>query len=67
VYACALYDYNGSDEVDLRFKEGEVIRVTKYSRNQNEWWEGEVNGQYGEVRRVVVVVVELYCNTFILN
>ncbi|CAG8541473.1 1924_t:CDS:2 [Paraglomus brasilianum] len=57
VYACALYDYNGSDEVDLRFKEGEVIRVTKYSRNQNEWWEGEVNGQYGEFPGTYVKVV----------
>ncbi|CAG8531770.1 2905_t:CDS:2 [Paraglomus occultum] len=57
VYACALYDYNGSDEVDLRFKEGEIIRVTKYSRNQNEWWEGEINGQYGEFPGTYVKVV----------
>uniref|UniRef100_A0A1D1XXE5 LAS seventeen-binding protein 3 n=1 Tax=Anthurium amnicola TaxID=1678845 RepID=A0A1D1XXE5_9ARAE len=57
VYACALYDYNGSDEVDLRFKEGEVIRVTKCSRNQNEWWEGEINGQYGEFPGTYVKVV----------
>jgi hypothetical protein len=48
IYAIALYDYNGSDEADLGFKEGQILRVTKYSQNHNEWWEGEVNGRQGE-------------------
>lgn len=42
----ALYDYQGENEGDLTFNEGDIIALLDQS-NPDGWWEGEVNGQRG--------------------
>ncbi|KAJ7992156.1 hypothetical protein DPEC_G00275610 [Dallia pectoralis] len=41
----ALYSYNTGKHGDLVFQEGDVIYVTK--RNEDGWYEGQLNGQEG--------------------
>lgn len=41
----ALYDFRGETEMDLSFKQGDVIKIT--NRPFPEWWEGELNGRRG--------------------
>jgi len=42
----ALYTYQGENEGDLSFNEGDIIMVLDQS-NPDGWWEGELNGQTG--------------------
>ncbi|KIM25706.1 hypothetical protein M408DRAFT_331056 [Serendipita vermifera MAFF 305830] len=45
--ACALYDYNPSDEADLSFKKGDIITVLqKYDHG---WWDGRLDGRTGAI------------------
>ncbi|RKP34639.1 hypothetical protein BJ085DRAFT_43146 [Dimargaris cristalligena] len=46
-YAVAMFDFDGEQAGDLPFRKGDLIRVTKQSENQNDWWEGECNQQTG--------------------
>ena len=43
--ARALYDYEGEDEDDLQFKEGDLI--TLIERVDENWFLGELNGRDG--------------------
>ncbi|KAI8916172.1 hypothetical protein EDD86DRAFT_197827 [Gorgonomyces haynaldii] len=45
--AIALYDFVGSLETDLSFKEGDRITVTQ-SSGENDWWKGILNGKSGD-------------------
>ena len=38
----ALFDYEAKTEIELSFKTGEILTVL--SRDDPEWWEGELNG-----------------------
>lgn len=38
----AIYDYAGGNDGDLVFNEGDIVRV--FDRPDNEWWQGECNG-----------------------
>jgi len=42
----ALYDYQGENEGDLSFAEGDIINLIDQS-NPDGWWEGEINGRQG--------------------
>jgi len=41
-----LYDYDGENEGDLPFKEGDLITVLDRS-DPSGWWQGELNGVTG--------------------
>lgn len=46
-YVTALYDFEGQSSGDLAFREGDRIRVVKKTNNQDDWWDGELNGRTG--------------------
>ncbi|KAL7276524.1 hypothetical protein RUND412_000483 [Rhizina undulata] len=43
----ALYDFEGEKEGDLRFVEGERIKVLVMTASKDEWWVGEIGGRKG--------------------
>ena len=45
-YVEAAFAFAGEDEGQLAFNPGDVILVTTEG-GQDEWWEGELNGQIG--------------------
>ncbi|CZT10511.1 related to RVS167 protein (reduced viability upon starvation) [Rhynchosporium agropyri] len=47
VYAVALYDFEGQNQGDLTFSEGDQIKVTKKTGSVDDWWEGELRGMRG--------------------
>lgn len=46
-YVTALYDFDGQNDGDLAFREGDQIRVLKKTGSTDDWWEGEVRGSTG--------------------
>lgn len=52
----ALYDYEGTNEEELSFQEGALIRVVRKDENgiDDGWWEGELNGKCGVFPSLVV-------------
>ena len=46
-YVTALYDFDGQNEGDLAFREGDRIRVMKKTESVDDWWDGEVEGRKG--------------------
>ncbi|KAF2641141.1 hypothetical protein P280DRAFT_468807 [Massarina eburnea CBS 473.64] len=46
-YVTAMYDFEGQNEGDLSFSEGDKIRVVKKTNSSQDWWEGELRGQQG--------------------
>ncbi|KXJ91065.1 BAR domain-containing protein [Microdochium bolleyi] len=44
----ALYDYSAQAEGDLSFRAGDVIEIVSRTQNDNEWWNGKLNGQTGQ-------------------
>lgn len=47
-YVVALYDFEGLNPDDLRFKEGDKIRILKKTESTQDWWEGELKGTKGQ-------------------
>jgi amphiphysin len=47
VYVIAQYDFDGEGEGDLRFREGDKIKIVKRTESENDWWEGECRGMRG--------------------
>ena len=47
VYAMALYSFEGQNQGDLSFKEGDQIKVVKKTDSVDDWWEGELRGVRG--------------------
>ncbi|KAI9250602.1 hypothetical protein BY458DRAFT_444713 [Sporodiniella umbellata] len=45
--ARALYSYQGQQEGDLSFQEGEVITVTEKTSSQEDWWTGRIEKRQG--------------------
>ncbi|KAI9320844.1 hypothetical protein BX666DRAFT_1911898 [Dichotomocladium elegans] len=45
--ARALYDYNGEQEGDLSFREGDMITIVEKSDSQDDWWTGSLHGRKG--------------------
>jgi hypothetical protein len=44
----ALYDFAAQAEGDLSFRAGDVIEIIQRTQNENEWWQGKVNGKQGQ-------------------
>ncbi|CAF91179.1 unnamed protein product, partial [Tetraodon nigroviridis] len=54
-FAKALYDYTGQTEEELSFPEGAIIRIlSKDTREDDGFWEGEFNGVVGVFPAVLV-------------
>lgn len=54
-FAKALYDYTGQTEEELSFPEGAIIRIlSKDTREDDGFWEGEFNGVLGVFPAVLV-------------
>lgn len=43
----ALYDFDGQNDGDLSFREGDRIVVIRKTESTDDWWEGSVNGRKG--------------------
>ncbi|XP_074847457.1 CD2-associated protein isoform X2 [Carettochelys insculpta] len=46
-YCRALLTFEGSNEGELGFKEGDVIQITSKDIGEQGWWKGELNGKEG--------------------
>lgn len=46
-YVTALYDFEGQNEGDLAFREGDRIKVIRKTESVDDWWDGEVEGRKG--------------------
>ncbi|KAM5262906.1 CD2-associated protein [Ctenodactylus gundi] len=46
-YCRTLFPYEGSNEDELTFKEGEIIRLISKETGEAGWWRGELNGREG--------------------
>lgn len=55
-FCMALYDYDGEEDQELTFEEGEVIRVLNKCAHgvDDGWWEGEIDGRVGNFPSLVV-------------
>ena len=55
-WARALYDYDATNDEELSFSEGQLIRILRRDENgvDDGWWEGEVDGQVGVFPSLVV-------------
>lgn len=47
MYATALYSFEGQNQDDLSFQEGDQIKVIKKTDSTDDWWEGELRGRKG--------------------
>lgn len=55
-YCIALYDYDGEEDEELTFDEGQVIKViSKCAHDVDDgWWRGELEGRVGNFPSLVV-------------
>lgn len=55
-YCIALYDYDASAEDELTFEENQIITIINKSPHgvDDGWWEGEINGKFGNFPSLVV-------------
>lgn len=55
-YCIALYDYDGEEDEELTFDEGQVIKViSKCAHDVDDgWWRGELDGRVGNFPSLVV-------------
>ncbi|KAI9866078.1 MAG: hypothetical protein M1813_001639 [Trichoglossum hirsutum] len=61
--ATALYDYEAQAEGDLSFITGDVIEIVQRSANENEWWQGKLNGKEGQFPGNVAAVARCPLDT----
>lgn len=47
-YATAIYAFEGQEQGDLSFNEGDRIVVIKKTQSTDDWWDGELNGRKGK-------------------
>ncbi|KAF1801808.1 hypothetical protein V8B55DRAFT_1474136 [Mucor lusitanicus] len=45
--ARALYAFDGQQQGDLSFQEGDVITIVQKTDSQDDWWTGKINGRQG--------------------
>ena len=55
-WARALYDYDATNDEELTFSEGQLIRILRRDENgvDDGWWEGQVDGRVGVFPSLVV-------------
>uniref|UniRef100_A0A3B4AQY9 Osteoclast-stimulating factor 1 n=1 Tax=Periophthalmus magnuspinnatus TaxID=409849 RepID=A0A3B4AQY9_9GOBI len=53
----AIYDFTPKQEDELSFKEGDVLNI--YTKEENGWWFGELNGHKGHFPCTYVVEVSM--------
>lgn len=62
--AKALYAFEGQQQGDLSFQEGDIITVTEKTDSQDDWWTGKVNGRQGIVserrKYIGVILTQFY-------
>lgn len=46
-YCRTLFAFDGSNEDELGFKEGEIIQIISKDTGEQGWWKGELNGKEG--------------------
>ncbi|WFC93432.1 hypothetical protein MBRA1_000052 [Malassezia brasiliensis] len=44
----ALHDFDAQEPTDLSFKRGDIIRVTRRTNNETDWWTGELAAAFGD-------------------
>lgn len=61
-YCIALYDYDGEEDEELTFDEGQVIKVlSKCAHGVDDgWWRGELDGKVGNFPSLVVEECDEY-------
>ena len=47
--ARALYAFDGQQQGDLTFREGDIITIVQKTDSQDDWWTGKLNGVQGIV------------------
>ncbi|KAJ5134745.1 hypothetical protein N7526_006110 [Penicillium atrosanguineum] len=47
-FVTALYDFNGHQNGDLVFHEGDRIKIVTKTQSTDDWWEGELRGKKGQ-------------------
>lgn len=47
--AKALYAFDGQQEGDLSFQDGDLITIVQKTDSQDDWWSGKLNGKQGIV------------------
>lgn len=47
-FVTALYDFNGHQNGDLVFREGDRIKIITKTQSTDDWWEGELRGVKGQ-------------------
>lgn len=62
--ARALYDFNGEQDGDLSFREGDVITIVEKSDSQDDWWTGSVGGRQGIVSIHTLYYMWMICSPF---
>jgi hypothetical protein len=45
----AKYDFTAQEEGDLSFRKGDIIKIINKTDNDTDWWQGELNGEVGQV------------------
>ncbi|KAK6499329.1 hypothetical protein TWF506_003957 [Arthrobotrys conoides] len=51
LYVTALYSFQPQSQGDLELKEGDRIKVVQKTENVEDWWEGEITGSDGRMRK----------------
>lgn len=47
-FVTALYDFDGHQNGDLVFREGDRIKIVTKTQSTDDWWEGELRGVKGQ-------------------
>lgn len=55
--ARALYAFEGQQQGDLSFQEGDVITIVQKTDSQDDWWTGKLRGQQGIVSRLCLFFI----------
>uniref|UniRef100_A0A8C0H1E6 CD2 associated protein n=1 Tax=Chelonoidis abingdonii TaxID=106734 RepID=A0A8C0H1E6_CHEAB len=57
-YCRSLFAFEGSNENELGFKEGEIIQIISKDTGEQGWWKGELNGKEGIFPDYVAVQIQ---------
>ncbi|CAD6502063.1 BgTH12-02306 [Blumeria graminis f. sp. triticale] len=49
IFATALYSFEGQNDGDLSFNDGDQIKILKKTNSTDDWWVGELRGKQGSI------------------